>query len=91
MVGAVGIELKAMLKTRKLLIPRTAKSEQIGQTARARYTRGTRTLLDFQKQLAWLREMENTAESERRRGSTCFARTCDPSVYLVGQIHRNRP
>ena len=66
LVGAVGIELKAMLKTRKLLIPRTAKSEQIGQTARARYTRGTRTLLDFQKQLAWLREMDPSMGQNRQ-------------------------
>jgi hypothetical protein len=42
LVGAVGIELKAALKTRKLLILRNGKSEKNRKTAKLRYMRGTR-------------------------------------------------
>ena len=43
LVGAVGIELKATLKARKLLIPLNAKDVKNGEYARVRYTAGTRT------------------------------------------------
>ena len=43
MVGAVGIELKATLKTRKLLILLNEKNAKNGEYARVRYTAGTRT------------------------------------------------
>ena len=42
LVGAVGIELKAMLSLRKLMILRTAKMAKPGEFAEARYTTGTR-------------------------------------------------
>jgi hypothetical protein len=42
MVGAVGIELKAMLKARKLLIPLNAKNAKNTGFAQVRYTPGTR-------------------------------------------------
>jgi len=38
----VGIELKAMLKARKLLIPLSPKNDKNIEFAQARYTRGTR-------------------------------------------------
>jgi len=44
LVGAVGIELKAMLKTRKLLILLNAKSAKNTELAQVRYTPGTRSL-----------------------------------------------
>src|SRR5208282_402205 len=43
MVGAVGIELKATLKTRKLLIPLNAKNAKNIIFAQLRYTAGTRS------------------------------------------------
>jgi hypothetical protein len=43
MVGAVGIELRAMLKARKLLIPLNAKNAKNTGFAQVRYTPGTRT------------------------------------------------
>jgi len=43
LVGAVGIELKAMLKTRKLLILLNAKNARNTEVAQLRYTAGTRT------------------------------------------------
>ncbi len=43
-VGAVGVELKAMLKTRKLLIPLNEKSAKNTELAQVRYTPGTRSL-----------------------------------------------
>jgi hypothetical protein len=42
LVRAVGIGLKAMLKTRKLLIPLNAKNAKNTGFAQVRYTRGTR-------------------------------------------------
>jgi hypothetical protein len=42
MVGAVGIELKAALKTCKLLIRLNAKNAKYTGIAQLRYTRGTR-------------------------------------------------
>jgi len=42
LVGAVGIELKATLKARKLLIPRKGKFEKNSRNAEPRYTPGTR-------------------------------------------------
>ena len=44
LVGAVGIELKATLKTRKLLIPLNEKNAKNTEFAQVRYTAGTRTL-----------------------------------------------
>jgi hypothetical protein len=41
--GAVGIELKATLKARKLLISLNAKNEKNSKFAQARYTPGTRS------------------------------------------------
>ena len=41
LVGAVGIELKARLKPRKILILRSAKTAQTPGFAKARYTPGT--------------------------------------------------
>jgi hypothetical protein len=41
--GAVGIELKATLKTRKLLIPLIAKNAKNIEVAQLRYTPGTRS------------------------------------------------
>jgi hypothetical protein len=41
LVGAVGIELKATLKTRKLLIPLNAKNAKYTGIAQLRYTPGT--------------------------------------------------
>ena len=43
-VGAVGIELKATLKTRKLLILLNEKNAKNTEFAQVRYTPGTRTL-----------------------------------------------
>ena len=43
LVGAVGIELKATLKARNLLIPLNAKNAKNTRFAQVRYTRGTRT------------------------------------------------
>ena len=43
MVGAVGIEPSAPLKTRKLFIPRSDKTEKNDRNAEARYTAGTRS------------------------------------------------
>jgi hypothetical protein len=43
LVGAVGIELKATLKTRKLLILLNVKNAKNSQYAEVRYTAGTRT------------------------------------------------
>jgi hypothetical protein len=43
LVGAVGIELKATLKTRKLLIPLIAKNAKNIEVAQLRYTPGTRS------------------------------------------------
>jgi hypothetical protein len=42
LVGAVGIELKTTLKTRKLLIPLNAKNAKNSEFAQVRYTAGTR-------------------------------------------------
>ena len=42
LVGAVGIELRATLKTRKLLIPLSEKNAKITEFAQVRYTAGTR-------------------------------------------------
>lgn len=42
LVGAVGIELKAVLKMRKLLIPLNAKNSKNSKFAQVRYTAGTR-------------------------------------------------
>ncbi len=42
LVGAVGIELKATLKIRKLLIPLNAKNTKNTKFAQLRYTPGTR-------------------------------------------------
>jgi hypothetical protein len=42
MVGAVGIELKVTLKTRKLLIPLNEKNGKNIEFAQLGYTRGTR-------------------------------------------------
>ena len=42
--GAVGIELKATLKARKLLIPLNAKNAKNSEFAQVRYTAGTREL-----------------------------------------------
>ena len=42
LVGAVGIELKATLKARKLLIPLNAKNTKNTKVAQVRYTAGTR-------------------------------------------------
>jgi len=42
MVGAVGIELKATLKTRKLLILLNAKNAKNSGFAQVRFTAGTR-------------------------------------------------
>jgi hypothetical protein len=42
LVGAVGIELKATLKTRKLLIPLNEKNAKNSEFAQVRYTAGTR-------------------------------------------------
>jgi hypothetical protein len=42
LVGAVGIELKAVLKTRKLLILLNDKNAKNTECAQVRYTRGTR-------------------------------------------------
>jgi hypothetical protein len=47
MVGAVGIELKATLKTRKLLILLNEKNAKNTRFAQPRYTPGTRTSNDF--------------------------------------------
>jgi hypothetical protein len=44
LVGAVGIELKATLKARKLLIPLNAKNAKNSEFAQVRYTAGTREL-----------------------------------------------
>jgi len=44
-VGTVGIELKATLKTRKLLIPLNAKNAKNIKLAQLRYTPGTRTAM----------------------------------------------
>ena len=43
MEGSVGIELPGALRARKLLILRNGKSEKNNKSARARYTRRTRT------------------------------------------------
>ncbi len=43
MVGAVGIELKATLKTRKLLIPLNEKNTKNTEFTQVRYTPGTRS------------------------------------------------
>jgi len=45
MVGAVGIELKATLKARKLLIPLNGKNAKNTRFAEVRYTPGTRQTL----------------------------------------------
>jgi hypothetical protein len=42
MVGAVGIELKATLKARKLLILLNVKNDKNSEFAQVRYTAGTR-------------------------------------------------
>lgn len=42
LVGTVGIELKATLKTRKLLILLNAKNARNSECAEVRYTAGTR-------------------------------------------------
>jgi len=42
MLGAVGIELKAALKTRKLLVPLNAKNAKNTGFTQVRYTAGTR-------------------------------------------------
>ena len=42
-VGAVGIELKAVLKMRKLLIPLNGKNGKNSEFAQVRYMAGTRT------------------------------------------------
>jgi hypothetical protein len=42
LVGAVGIELKATLKTRKLLILLNAKNAKNAEVAQVKYTAGTR-------------------------------------------------
>jgi hypothetical protein len=42
LVGAVGIELKATLKARKLLIPLDAKNAKSREFAQVRYTPGSR-------------------------------------------------
>ena len=44
LVGAVGIELKAMLKARKLLILLNVKNAKNPEFAQVRYTAGTRRL-----------------------------------------------
>ncbi len=44
LVGAVGIGLKATLKTRKLLIPLNEKNAKNTRFAQARYTPGTRAM-----------------------------------------------
>src|SRR5713101_4660491 len=44
LVGAVGIELKATLKARKLLIPLNAKNAKNTECAQVRYAAGTRTM-----------------------------------------------
>src|SRR5271157_77035 len=44
LVGAVGIELKATLKARKLLIPLNAKNGKNTEFAQPRYTPGTRRI-----------------------------------------------
>src|SRR5260370_19167545 len=44
LVGAVGIELKATLIARKLLIPLNAKNAKNSEFAQVRYTPGTREL-----------------------------------------------
>ena len=44
LIGAVGIELKAMLKIRKLLIPLNEKNAKNTRFAEVRYTSGTRGL-----------------------------------------------
>ncbi len=44
LVGAVGIELKAMLKTRKLLIPLNEKNDKNTEFTQVRYTPGTRSV-----------------------------------------------
>ena len=44
LVGAVGIELKATLKARKLLIPLNAQNAKDTTFAQVRYTPGTRTV-----------------------------------------------
>jgi len=44
MVGAVGIELKATLKARKLLILLNAENDRNSEFAQLRYTPGTRRL-----------------------------------------------
>jgi hypothetical protein len=49
LVGAVGIELKATLKTRKLLIPLNEKNGKNTGFAQLRYTPGTRN--DLQRRL----------------------------------------
>ena len=46
LVGAVGIELKARLKPRKLLISHNAKTAQTPRFAKARYTPGTPNLTE---------------------------------------------
>lgn len=43
MVGAVGIELKATLKIRKLLVPLNEKNAKNTGFAQVRYTLGTRS------------------------------------------------
>ncbi len=47
MVGAVGIELKAALKIRKLLILLNAKNAKNTGFAQVRYTAGTRDIREF--------------------------------------------
>ena len=49
LVGAVGIELKATLKARKLLIPLNAKNAKNTQFAQLGYTTGTRAYQDPSK------------------------------------------
>lgn len=88
MVGAVGIELRVVLRTRKLLIVRNARNEKNVTFAQVRYTVGTQ--VDRKLEIVNERERFNRPKSlvsfvtEKGSGSTVQT-SYDPLRRVWGQ------
>lgn len=91
LIGAVGIELKAMLKIRKLLIPLNEKNAKNTRFAEVRYTSGTRGLRGDRKKrrLCHLRLVfRPVEESQKLFGHAGIMRSKERPIEDCGRRNR---